>query len=132
VKFLQLFLAGIPVFIAGDLLWLGVFAKDFYQGSLGGLLAASPNWLAAGLFYLVFLAGLTYFATYPAYKARSIKQAVLAGALFGFFAYATYDLTNWATLKDWPVAVTFVDMAWGAFLCALVSWAAVAIVRRFS
>lgn len=132
MKFLQLYLAGIPVFITGDLLWLGVFAKDFYQEGLGGILSASPNWLAAGLFYIVFLAGLTYFATYPAYKAHSIKQALLSGALFGFFAYATYDLTNWATLKDWPAALTFIDMAWGAFLCALVSACAVAIVRRFS
>lgn len=131
MKFLQLYLAGIPVFIAGDLLWLGVVAKDFYQSGLSGLLAASPNWLAAGLFYLVFLAGLTYFATYPAYKARSMKQVILAGALFGFFAYATYDLTNWATLKDWPVSVTFIDMAWGAFLCSLVSGVSYRVVALF-
>jgi uncharacterized membrane protein len=79
-------------------------------------MAEKPNFIAAGVFYLLFIVGLVYFAIMPAVDAGSIGKALLAGALFGFMTYATYDLTNLATLKDWPITVTIVDLIWGTFL----------------
>lgn len=118
------------IFIALDLLWLGVLAKDFYQTKLGYLLGP-VNWYAAIIFYLIFICGITFFVTMPALQNGSVMQAVLIGALFGFITYGTYDLTNQATIKDWPVLVTIVDMIWGAVLGATVSGATVAISKMF-
>ena len=115
-QFLTLYLISIPIFILFDLLWLGVVAKSFYQTRLGHLLG-EVVWPPAIVFYLVFLVGLTYFATYPALDSGLLRTALL-GALFGFFTYATYDLTNHATLRDWPLAVTLVDIVWGTLLGA--------------
>jgi uncharacterized membrane protein len=113
--FLVLYFISVPVFFLIDMLWLGVVAKSFYQNKLQHLLG-DVNWLAAIIFYLVFILGLTFFATYPAVLADKITTAVLYGALFGFFTYATYDLTNYATLRDWPLSVVLVDIAWGLVL----------------
>ncbi len=132
MQFLYLYLVSIPVFMAIDLLWLGVIAKSFYFEKLGSLLRTSPDWTAAVIFYLIFIFGLTFFATYPAYEAGSLVKAVLLGGLFGFMAYATYDLTNLATLKGWSLTVSLVDMAWGTFLGATVSSGAFLITRFFS
>jgi len=97
------------------LVWLGVIAKDFYQVRIGHLMEI--NWTAAIMFYVVFLIGLTYFAIYPAISnGTAWKATLLAGALFGFFTYATYDLTNLATLRGWPLDLTLVDMVWGSVL----------------
>lgn len=96
-----------------DFVWLGNVMKDFYRANLGHLLAANPVWLPAALFYLMFAAGLLYFAVMPGIAASSWLRAALLGAALGFLAYGTYDLTNHATLKDWPLAVTLADMAWG-------------------
>jgi uncharacterized membrane protein len=115
-------LAGIslPIFIVLDLLWLGVVAKSFYQSKLAHLVGP-VMWPAAILFYAVFVAGLTYFATCPATSHSNLREAVYLGALFGFFTYATYDLTNQATLRSWPLSVTVVDIVWGTILGATVS-----------
>lgn len=115
--FLTLYVMSVPVFFAIDMVWLGVVAKDFYRSRLGELMG-DINWLAAIIFYLVFLVGLTFFAIYPAAMKGSIVTAALLGGLFGFFTYATYDLTNLATLKGWPLSVTVVDMVWGTILGA--------------
>ncbi len=113
--FLTLYAMSVPVFFAIDMVWLGVVAKNFYRTRLGDLLG-EVQWIPAIIFYLVFLVGLTIFATYPAVEKSSVLYALVYGALFGFFSYATYDLTNLATLRNWPLSVSIVDMAWGAIL----------------
>ena len=118
--FVVLYLISVPIFFIIDMLWLGVFAKDFYQSRLGHLLG-EVQWGPAILFYLLFLLGLTYFATYPATVAGSITVAITLGAAFGFFTYMTYDLTNLATLKDWPLSIVLVDIIWGTVLGASVA-----------
>jgi uncharacterized membrane protein len=124
--FLSLYAISVPVFFLIDMVWLGVVARDFYQEKLGHLLGP-VQWGPAILFYLLFLVGLTFFATYPGLQAASWKTAALYGALFGFFTYLTYDLTNLATLKDWPVSVVYIDILWGTILGALVSGVTVTI-----
>ena len=109
-----------PVFFVIDMIWLGLIAKNFYQDKIGHLLG-EVNWVAAIIFYLLFLVGLTFFATYPALQAQSWHKAVLLGGLFGFFTYMTYDLTNLATLKSWPLSIVIVDIAWGTILGASVA-----------
>lgn len=117
----KLYLLTVPVFFAIDLLWLGVLAKDFYQKGLAHLLSPKVNWPAAFAFYLMYIAGIILFAVRPALADQSFAKAAIWGALFGFFTYATYDLTNLATLKDWPIKIVIVDIAWGTTLCTLVA-----------
>ncbi|MCW8858718.1 MAG: DUF2177 family protein [Deltaproteobacteria bacterium] len=119
--YLKLYLLTVPVFFAIDLIWLGVVAKNFYQNNLAHLLSPEVNWPAALVFYFMYIAGIILFAVKPALDAASLSKAALWGALFGFFTYATYDLTNLATLRDWPLKVVFVDIAWGTLLCTLVA-----------
>jgi uncharacterized membrane protein len=119
--FLKLFGIALPVFFAIDMLWLGLIAKDFYAKQIGGLMKPNINWTAAIIFYLIFIACLVVFVIMPAVVKNSWSHAVLMGALFGFVCYATYDLTNLAVAKDWPVFVTIIDLIWGAVLAASVS-----------
>jgi uncharacterized membrane protein len=119
--FLKLFSIALPVFFAIDMLWLGLIAKDFYAKQIGGLMKPNINWTAAIIFYLIFIAGLVVFVIMPAVVKNSWSHAVLMGALFGFVCYATYDLTNLAVAKDWPIFVTIIDLIWGAVLAASVS-----------
>lgn len=118
---LKLYLLTIPVFFIVDMVWLGYVARNFYKQQLQTLLAAQVNWTAALLFYCIYIVGILFFAVRPGLEAGSLAKSCLLGALFGFFTYATYDLTNLATLRDWPVLVTVVDIAWGVVLCSLVS-----------
>jgi uncharacterized membrane protein len=120
MKVLLLYLATTVVFFAIDMFWLGVIAKDFYFKYLPNL-RPQPNWTAAIIFYLIFIVGILIFAVLP-YR-DDLAKTIIYGALFGFFAYATYDLTNLAVTKDWPLNVTLVDMAWGAFLSGSVATA---------
>ncbi len=129
VMLLKLYLLTVPVFAAVDLLWLGVLSRGFYQNNLGHLLSPDVNWAAAGTFYLIYIAGIIYFAVLPGMAAQSLGRAVLNGALFGFFTYLTYELTNMATLPAWPLKVVLVDVAWGVTLCASVAAASTAIAR---
>lgn len=115
-----LYLLTIPVFFIIDMVWLGVIAKDFYRDQIGFLMG-DVNWIAAVVFYLLFIVGILVFAVLPALEAESLLRAVMLGAFFGFIAYATYDLTNLAVVKDWPILVTVVDMAWGAVLSGSVA-----------
>lgn len=117
----KLYLLTVPVFFAIDLLWLGVVARGFYRDNLSHLLGPSVNWPAALVFYLLFIAGILYFATLPALAEGSLRRALVNGALFGFFTYMTYDLTNLATLPGWPLKVVLIDILWGTVLCAAVS-----------
>ncbi len=115
-KHLLAYAATAALMLALDALWLGLVATPLYQQGIGHLMAASPRLGVAALFYAVYPVGLLVFAVLPAADRR---HAVLKGALFGFFAYATYDLTNLATLKQWPVWLAGLDMAWGALVSAV-------------
>ena len=119
--FLKLYFIALPVFFIIDMFWLGLVAKGFYREQLGFLMKPNINWTAAILFYLLFIAGLVVFVISPATAKNSWSQALILGAFFGFISYATYDLTNLATVKDWPLLVTVVDLVWGAVLAASVS-----------
>ncbi len=111
----------LAVFFLIDMVWLGVVAKGFYRKHLGAMLAPKVNWGAAILFYLLFIVGLMVFVIRPALAAGKPLEALLFGAFFGLISYATYDLSNLATLKDWPVIVTVVDLVWGTVLGGSVS-----------
>ena len=108
-------------FLAIDMVWLGVVARGFYRKHLGFLLADQPNWWVAIVFYVLFVVGMVVFSIAPALQAASLPKALLLGAFFGLVTYATYDLTNHATVKDWPWMVTVVDLCWGLVLSASVS-----------
>ncbi|MCA9359982.1 DUF2177 family protein [Candidatus Nomurabacteria bacterium] len=123
MTFLQafyLYLMTIPAFFIIDMIWLGTLATKFYQSQIGFLLGP-VNWVAAIVFYLIYIVGIIIFAVNPALEAGSLGKAIMLGALFGFFAYATYDFTNLATIKDWPVLVTVVDIIWGTILTSSVA-----------
>ena len=128
--FLKLYLLTVPVFFAIDILWLGVIARGFYQRNLGFVLSSEVNWVAAVVFYLVYIAGIIFFAVRPSLTSGSLSEAVMLGGLFGFFTYATYDLTNMATIKDWPLKIVVIDILWGTCLCALVAGVSFLIARR--
>jgi uncharacterized membrane protein len=115
------------VFAVADGAWLSTVGASFYRPRLAGLIADGVVWGPAIAFYLLFIAGLLYFAVVPAVAEGRWTQALVRGALFGFFAYMTYDLTNWATLKGWPGSVALVDMAWGTALSAVSAAAGTAI-----
>lgn len=119
--FIKLYAIALPVFFAIDMFWLGVVSKNFYRAQIGSLLKTDVNWVAAIVFYLLFIVGLVVFVITPAVEKSSWMHAVMFGALFGLVCYATYDLTNLAVAKDWPLLVTIVDMIWGAVLAASVS-----------
>jgi len=117
------------VFFAIDMVWLGFVAKNIYRKYLGALLSDTVNWAAAIIFYLIFIVGIFIFVISPAVEKQSVVRAVLLGAVFGFITYATYDLTNYATLKGFPLNIVFIDLAWGAVLTAIVSLAGYYIVK---
>ena len=119
--FVKIYLIALPVFFAIDMLWLGLVAKNFYAKQIGFLMKTNINWLAAIIFYLLFIVGLVLFVIIPALEKNSWTHVIIFGALFGLITYATYDLTNLATLKDWPLLVTVVDLIWGMVLASLVS-----------
>ncbi len=119
--FLKLYAIALPVFFAIDMIWLGLVAKNFYRTQIGSLMKTDINWAAAMIFYLIFIAGLVAFVIAPAVAKNSWSQALILGAFFGLVCYATYDLTNLAIAKDWPLLVTIIDLAWGAVLAASVS-----------
>jgi uncharacterized membrane protein len=102
-----------------DLIWLGFIARPMYAAGIGHLMADKPNWVAAGLFYLVYAAGLLGFAVRPFDAAAGWQTPLLTAAAFGFVAYATYDLSNLATLKDWPWTIAAADVAWGSLASTL-------------
>lgn len=119
-RYLTAYATCIGVMLVLDGLWIGVLARPWYQQGIGHLMAEQFNGLAASAFYLVYGLGLMYFVVSPAGASTTWRRTLVSGALFGFCAYATYDLTNLATLRDWSVAVSLMDMAWGgvASLCA--------------
>ena len=117
------------IFFAIDLVWLGVIAKNLYKQHLGFLMADKVNWGAAIGFYALFIAGLIFFALNPAIEKDSLVYAILAGGFFGLITYATYDMTNLATLKDWPVIITVIDIIWGTVLCSMTTAGSFLVLR---
>jgi uncharacterized membrane protein len=132
ISFIKIYLITLPVFFAIDMIWLGFIAKDFYRENVGHLLNPNINWTAAIVFYLMFIAGLVIFVISPAIEKSSWTYALIYGAFFGLITYATYDLTNLATLKDWSLKVTVVDLIWGMFLSASVSTISYFISNKFA
>jgi len=120
-SYIKLYLITVPFFFAVDLIWLGLVARNFYQKHLGFILSPEVKWAAAITFYLIYIAGIIFFAVIPALERDSMATALIWGGLFGFFTYATYDLTNMALIKGWPLRVVVVDIAWGVVLCAVVA-----------
>ncbi|MCF8506434.1 MAG: DUF2177 family protein [Caulobacter sp.] len=126
------YIASAVTFLALDALWLGVVAQKMYQREFGPLLLETPNMAAAAVFYALYLFGVVFFAVKPALETGSWSRALIHGALFGLIAYATYDLTNLATLKGFPFKVVIPDLAWGAFVSAAAALAGYAASSRFS
>lgn len=127
---MKLYLITLPVFFAIDMVWLGLVANNFYKKHIGFLMTENVNWVAALVFYLLFIAGLVVFVVSPALAKNSLQSAVLLGALFGMVTYATYDLTNLATIKNWPLIVTYIDLLWGMTLSASVSAVSFLIAKK--
>ena len=119
----KLYLVTAISFLVLDVIWLGFIARAFYQANLGVFLSPAPDWCAAILFYLLFIAGILLFVVLPNRYYQSPKRVVVYGAVFGLVTYGTYGLTNLALIENWPVIVTFVDLAWGTTVSASVSYA---------
>ena len=128
-RLLAVFLLTLATFLAVDFFWLGVVARGLYTRELGHLLAPSVRWGAAALFYVLYVAGLLALVVLPNRRGRWLR-VVDRGALLGLVAYATYDLTNLATLPEWPLLVTVVDLAWGAVVTGVSAGAAWWFARR--
>ncbi|MCJ8507727.1 DUF2177 family protein [Rhizobium lemnae] len=124
------YLATAAVFFGLDFVWLGKVATGFYRSQLGDMMRERPDFLAAGAFYLIYVAGLVYFAVQPYLSGGSWTQALLSGAILGLIAYGTYDITNLSTLKNWPLAMSLVDMAWGTILSGVAAAAGLAITQK--
>jgi len=129
--FIKLYFIALPIFFVIDMVWLGFISKNFYQKHIGFLMTPNVNWIAALIFYLLFIAGLVIFVITPSIEKNSWATALLLGALFGLITYATYDLTNLATLKNWPLLITIVDLMWGTFVSSSVSILSYLIAKKF-
>jgi uncharacterized membrane protein len=130
IALLKIYAVAFTAFIAIDLVWLGLIANNLYRKYLGFIMKPSPNWPVAIIFYLLYLAGVVFFVINPAIAKQSWKYALFSGMLFGLITYATYDLTNLATLKDWPPFITVIDLIWGTTLGGLVSLVTYLIVTK--
>ncbi len=128
--FLKLYLIALPVLVLLDMTWLGLVAKNFYAKHIGFLLRPDFNLIPGVLFYLLYLVGLVFFVIMPAVSKGSWVYALVLGALFGLIAYSTYDLTNQATLQNWPLIVTIVDLAWGMVAASFVSVVVYLIAKK--
>jgi uncharacterized membrane protein len=128
-QFLKLYAATAAVFFALDLIWLSVVAKGFYKAQMGHLMRADVQWVPAVLFYVIYVAAIIVLCVKPGLERASMGRAVAMGAIFGLAAYAAFDLTSLALLKDFPKTVALVDLAWGTLVTASVSGASYAIGR---
>ena len=121
MQFLKVYALTLVIFFLVDIIWLGVISKKLYEEYLGHLMAPNVNWAAALVFYFLFIAGLVFFVIMPAIEKGDLMYAITVGAFFGLITYGTYDLTNLATLRDWPLNITIIDLVWGTFLNAATS-----------
>ena len=127
--YLTAYIAGAVAFVLLDAIWLGLVARRFYFDRIGHLMADRPALGTASIFYLIYLAGIIVFAVVPGLAAGEVMVAAAYGAFFGFCAYATYEVTNFVTLRGWPLSVVIVDVAWGAFLTSATAAFATAAAR---
>lgn len=132
MPYLTAYLAAAFAFFALDMIWLAGVAKNFYFSRLGDLIRQPPDYLVAGIFYAGYVAGIVYFAIAPALAAGGLPRAIINGALVGLLAYGTYDATNFATLRGYPVEVAVVDVIWGTFLTATAAAAGFIAAQRFA
>lgn len=130
-RYLIAYAGALVVLLALDFLWLGLIMRGFYKSELGELMRERPNMLAAGLFYVVYVVGVVIFATAPALNDGQWLRALIMGGLFGFFAYFTYDMVNFATLKGYSVKLVMVDVTWGIFVTAASATAGYFAVQWF-
>ena len=128
--YIKLYFATLIAFFVIDMVWLGLIARTLYRNYLGFLLASTTNWFAVILFYLLFILGILVFVVLPGLQDNSLKATLLRAMLFGLVTYATYDLTNLATVKNWPVLITVIDLAWGTILSVLVSYISFMVGKR--
>lgn len=128
ISYIKLYIATLVVFFAIDIVWLGLVANKLYSKYLGFIMGPT-QWLPAIIFYLLFIVGILVFVVVPGVKEGSLQMTLVRAALFGLVTYATYDLTNLATLKDWPIFITIIDLIWGTVLSVLVSLASFFIAR---
>lgn len=126
------YLSTLVVFLLCDMAWLGTMANRLYRPTLGDIMLGSANLPAAAAFYLIYPVGLVIFAVVPALKSGNLLQSALSGALFGFFTYMTYDLTNQATLRNWTSQLTVLDVGWGTLLGAISATAAYWLTARIA
>jgi uncharacterized membrane protein len=129
MKYVLLYILTFLVFLAIDAVWLLFISKDFYSKEIGHLMAEKALLLPALIFYLLFVVGVLIFAIIPGYEAQSLSKTLMLSALFGLMTYATYDLTNLATLRDWPLKVTIIDIIWGSSLATLTGLAGYYIAK---
>lgn len=129
-KYFKLYFVTLIAFLAIDMVWLGLVASTLYRDYLGFLMTPSINWIAALLFYLLFILGILVLVVVPGLQDNSLKATLLRAALFGLVSYATYDLTNLATVKNWPVLISVVDIAWGTVLSVLVCYISFMVGKR--
>ncbi len=118
--FTKLYFITLPILLAIDMVWLGLVAKGFYAEKIGYLMKSEISWLPAILFYIMFAVAIVFFVLVPNMSASWVR-VLLTGAFLGFVAYGAYDLTNHATIREWPLAMTLVDMIWGAVLSGVTS-----------
>ena len=130
MDYIKMYFITLAVFFVIDLTWLGLIAKNLYSQQLGFIMKENVNWIAAVSFYLIFIIGIVYFVVNPAVINDNWRYALFAGMLFGFIYYATYDLTNLATLKDWPLKITIIDLIWGTSLGGLTSIVSFLIYKK--
>ena len=128
---MKMYLISTGIFLCIDTIWLGFVARGIYAKYLGYIMAKNIVRWAAGVVYLIFMAGLLFFVIEPSVRTQSIRYALAAGAFFGFVAYATYDLTNLATIEGWPLFVTVIDLIWGAFVASSTSVLSYMLINRF-
>ncbi|WP_025729408.1 DUF2177 family protein [Atopobacter phocae] len=131
MHYIRAYIITFIVFFAIDIVWLVFIANNLYRNNIGHLMAEKTNWIAAIIFYLIFIAGLVFFAIHPAIEKESWQYALLAGGFFGLLCYSTFDLTNLATLKDWPLNVTLIDITWGTFINAITAWISFYLLNWF-
>ena len=120
-RYFSIYLLFLVSLVAVDMLWLLVIAKKMYQDEMGDLMASEPNLVAGFAFYVLYAVGVCVFVIMPALSKQSWFDAVLYGAMFGFFCYMTYNLTNLSVVRNFPMRLVFIDMAWGSFVTAAVS-----------
>lgn len=128
-QFIKIYLGMLTVFLAVDLVWIGFVARSFYRRQIGYLLADKPFWAAAIFFYMLFVLGIMVFVVLPGLESGICKLTLLRAAFFGLVCYGTFDLTCLALMRDWPIAVTVVDMLWGMVLSCIVSVAGLLIAN---